>query len=366
MQALIIGGTGPTGPHLVRGMLQRGYRVTILHTGNHERPEIPDEVEHIHTDPYSEQKLRAALEGRSFDACIATYGRLRRIAAILAGRVGHFVSIGGAPASRGYMNPALPSPQGLQVPVRESDPLVSDPSEDEKGWRIVRTEEAVFEHHPNATHYRYPYVYGPHQPMPRDWCIVRRIRDERPHIVLPDGGLTINHQGYVENVAHAVLLAFDNPKAAAGQIYHCADEHALTLRQVVEIAARELGRRIDIVSMPWDLATPARPLIGQPLTTHRIFALDKLRTELDYRDVVPAADACARTVRWLVSNPPQPGGHEETILQDPFDYAAEDQLVEAWHKTLANMPEVEFASEPGYTMAYSGPGGRPRTTSDFE
>lgn len=366
MRALIIGGTGPTGPHLVNGMRDRGYRVTMLHTGNHERPEIPDDVEHIHTDPYSVDKLRDALEGRTFDACIATYGRLRRIAELLAGRVAHFVSIGGAPAYRGYMNPALPWPPGLQVPVREGDPLVGAPADDEKGWRILRTEEAVFEHHPDATHFRYPYVYGPRQPMPRDWCIVRRILDRRPFIVLPEDGLTINHQGYVENVAHAVLLGFDNPKTAAGQIYHCADENALTLRQVVEISSRELGQDIEIVSMPWRFAKPARPLIGQPLTTHRIFALGKLQSELGYRDLVPAPEACARTARWLADNPPEPGGREEMVLTDPFDYAAEDRLVEAWRKALANMPDVEFADEPGLTMAYSGPGGRPRSNSNFE
>lgn len=366
MRALIIGGTGPTGPHLVNGMRERGYQVAMLHTGNHERPEIPDDVEHIHTDPYSVEKLRDALAGRTFDACIATYGRLRRIAELLSGRVGHFVSIGGGPAYRGYMNPALHSPRGLQVPVREDDELVAEPIEDEKGWRIVRTEQAVFEHHPNATHFRYPYVYGPRQPLPRDWCIVRRVRDRRPFIVLPEDGLTILHQGYVENVAHAVLLAFENSEKAAGQIYHCADEHALTLRQVVEITAHELDHEIEIISMPWHLAKPARPLIGQPLTTHRIFALEKLRRDLGYRDIVPAREACARTARWLVENPPEPGGAEETILEDPFDYEAEDRLVEAWRKALAGIPDIEFSSEPGYTMAYSGPGGRARSTSDFE
>ncbi|MBW2268530.1 MAG: hypothetical protein JRH16_08125 [Deltaproteobacteria bacterium] len=366
MRALIIGGTGPTGHFMVNGMRERGYRVTILHTGRHERAEIPDDVEHIHTDPYSEDKLTTALAGRNFDACIATYGRLRRIAQLLAGRIGHFVSIGGAPAYRGFMNPELLSPPGLQVPVYEEAPLVAETAEDEKGWRIVRTEEAVFEHHPGATHYRYPYVYGPYQLLPREWCIVRRIRDGRPHIVLPEDGLTLHHQGYAENLAHAVLLAFDHPEAAAGQLYHCADEDVPTLRQVVEIAAHALDRHIEIVSMPWHLATPARPLIGQRLTTHRVFDLGKLRRELGYHDVVPAREAYARTARWLFENPPEAGGQEELVLQDPFDYAAEDQLVEAWRKTLAGMPEVHFATEPGYTLAYSGPGGRPRSSGEFE
>ena len=366
MRALIVGGTGPTGPFMVNGLRARGYRVTILHSGAHERPEIPDDVEHVHTDPYDEAKLAAALGGRTFDACIATYGRLRAIAKLLEGRVGRFVSIGGAPAYRGFMNPELLDPPGFPVPTAEDAPLVSEPAEDEKGFRIVRTEQAVFAHHPTATHFRYPYVYGPYQSMPRDWLVVRRIRDGRPHIVLPDGGLTLHHQGFTENLAHAVLLAFDALDAAAGQIYNCADEEALTLRQVTEIMARALGRRIEIVSMPWELATPARPLVGQPLTTHRVYDLTKLKRDLGYRDVVPAREAYAITARWLDANPPEPGGMAETVLQDPFDYAAEDRLVEAWRKTLAAMPEIEFATEPGYTMAYSGPGGRPRSKPEFE
>ena len=52
MRALVIGGTGPTGHHIVNGLIRRGYRVEILHRGNHEVPEIPPEVLHHHMDPY--------------------------------------------------------------------------------------------------------------------------------------------------------------------------------------------------------------------------------------------------------------------------------------------------------------------------
>ena len=50
--ALVVGGTGPTGPHVVGGLLDRGFVVTVLHTGRHERDEIPAVVEHVHTDPF--------------------------------------------------------------------------------------------------------------------------------------------------------------------------------------------------------------------------------------------------------------------------------------------------------------------------
>jgi nucleoside-diphosphate-sugar epimerase len=95
--ALVIGGTGPTGPFVVQGLVDRGFDTAILHSGKHEPPEIPPEVEHIHTDAYDPDKVRAALEGRNFDVCIATYGRLRRNAELLVGRVGQFISVGGFP-----------------------------------------------------------------------------------------------------------------------------------------------------------------------------------------------------------------------------------------------------------------------------
>jgi len=366
VRALVIGGTGPTGHFIVHGLRERGYRVAILHRGRHELPEIPDDVEHIHTDPFSEEALREVFAARSFDVCVATYGRLRATAAVTAGRVGRFVSVGGAPAYRGYMNPGLSEPAGLPVPLPEHAPLVERPEEDEKGYRIARTEQAVFEHHPAATHFRYPYVYGPYQLMPREWCIVRRIRDGRRRIVVPDGGLTLHHYGYAGNVAHAVLLAVDRPEASAGQVYHCADEEVLTLRQVVEIVAAALDERLEIVSIPWELAAPARPLVMHPLTTHRIFDLTKLKRDLGYRDVLPAREALAKTARWLMANPLEPGGIEEQVLTDPFDYPAEDRLLEAWAKALADFPEIRFDPEPGYTLSYSGPGGRPPGSTQFE
>lgn len=358
MNALVIGGTGPTGHFIVNGLHRRGFDVSILHTGNHELAENPEDIEHIHTDPYSIDALTTALEGRTFDVCIAAYGRLRATAELLAGRVGKFVSIGGVPAYRGYMYPSIDAPAGLPVPTREDAALVGEPELDEKGYRIVRTEESLFRAQPDAAHFRYPYVYGPYQLVPREWCIVRRIRDDRDVIILPDDGLTLQSFGYAKNLAHAVLLAVDHPERSAGQIYNCADEETLTLRQVVEITAAALAHPLEIVSMPWAVAVPARPLIMQPLPTHRVLDISKAREQLGYRDVVPAREAIARTARWLNEHPPKPGALEETCLQDPFDYAAEDRLIASWRTALSAVPNVEFSEPPGYGLAYSGPGGR--------
>jgi nucleoside-diphosphate-sugar epimerase len=360
MNALVIGGTGPTGHYIVNGLLDRGYTVAMLHTGRHELDEIPSTVEHLHTDPFSEEALRGTLGTRTFDLTIAAYGRLRRIAEIMARRTGRFISIGGAPAYRGYMNPGVLRPRGLPVPTAEDAPIVPVEDEDAKGWRIAQTEQAVFANHPEATHFRYPFLYGPYQIAPREWCIVRRILDGRRTIVIPEDGLTLNHAGYVENAAHALLLAVDQPAAAAGQIYNCGDRAMLTLRQIVEIIADALGHTLEIVSMPWEFATPARPLIAQPWTTHRVLDLAKLRAQLGYDDVVAPAAGMALTARWLKAHPLEPGGSDEKIIQDPFDYSAEDELIAAWQGLRSRMPQIAFAREPGYTATYSGPGGKPR------
>jgi nucleoside-diphosphate-sugar epimerase len=105
MTALVIGGTGPTGPFVVNGLIERGHAVVICHTGAHEIDEIPSSVEHIHTDPFDSEALSGALGNRTFDLVVGMYGRLRSIAEIMAGRAGRLITVGGMPALRGYMDP---------------------------------------------------------------------------------------------------------------------------------------------------------------------------------------------------------------------------------------------------------------------
>ena len=72
MKALVVGGTGPTGPYIVNGLLDRGYEVAIFHRGTHEIPEIPPQVEHIHGDPHFLETIEESLGGRTFDLAIVT------------------------------------------------------------------------------------------------------------------------------------------------------------------------------------------------------------------------------------------------------------------------------------------------------
>jgi len=97
MNAIVIGGTGPTGPFIVEGLLKRGYQVTIMHRGAHE-VEFSAPVEHLHGDPHFIETLQDTLGPRTFDVAICTYGRLRLVAQVMKGRTRRFIGIGGAGA----------------------------------------------------------------------------------------------------------------------------------------------------------------------------------------------------------------------------------------------------------------------------
>jgi nucleoside-diphosphate-sugar epimerase len=355
VKALVVGGTGPTGPYLVAGLLARGYDVAILHRGEHEVPEIPPQVEHLHTDPWSGEALEACLTERRFDVTLATYGRLREVARVLRGRTERFVAIGGVPVYRGWMRPEDCWPEGLPVPTAEDAPKVADASELRKGFQILRSEGEVFRHHPGASVFRYPHVYGPRQLVPREWCIVRRILDGRRQLVLGDGGLTLHSFGYAENLAHAVLLAVDQPDAAAGQVYNCGDQQVWTLRQVATVVARILEQPLEIVSVPGEFAFPGQPMLAHVSTSHRVMDLAKIQRELGYRDLVPTEEGLRRTVEWLLCNRPEPGGLTEKILGDSFDYEAEDQILAAQRDYEARLRAVTYRERPGPGLSYVPP-----------
>ncbi len=350
--ALVIGGTGPTGPGVVNGLIERGYETTILHTGRHEVDTIPPTVEHIHTNPFRIDEVDAALDGRTFDVVYAMYGRLRDLAPFFVGRTGRFVAVGGVPAYRGFARPELNRPKGLLVPVRETAERAVD-DENDKVAKIVATEDVVFAHHPDATLFRYPLIYGPGQINPREWLVVRRIIDGRRRIIVADGGLTLRTAAYGPNASHALTLAVDHPDAAAGKAYNIGDEHVLTAAQTIEVVADALGAEVELVSLPAELATPARPFLGAETTLHQFTGVDAMMDDLGYRDVVPATDALAATARHLRDHPIERGSTTEMRLQDPFDYEAEDAIIDAYRSSTDQVRGLAGSYDPDFRDRYA-------------
>lgn len=353
--------------------------MTILHTGRHEVDDLPPPavVPHIHADPFDRASFRSAVEGRTVDVVFAMYGRLRMLVDELVGITGRLFSVGGVPVYPGFSDDEIRYPSGMRLGAREVDAfapvgsaagltleeLAGRGGRSDKVAKIIQSEALVFERHPHATHFRYPYIYGPNQVVPREWSIVKRALDRRPSLILADGGRSVDTAAFVENVAHAVLLALDHIDRSAGRVYNVSDDELYSRRQVAQVVADELGHEFELINLPAEVARPAWPTLQHHSTQHRVVDSTRLRSELGYTDRVPPLEALRRTVRWQAEHLPAEHERLKRTLQDPFDYAAEDRLAELYRAFVGDCSAVPFTREPGYTAAYYGPldnpGGRP-------
>lgn len=343
--ALVIGGTGPTGFPIIRGLEERGYRVCMLHSGKHELPELPEtRLEHLHASPHFADSLRDAVAGREFDLVIATYGRLRILPEVFGGRVPRMITVGGTVYETPLSRPASEdSPRDLNHKIYE---------------KIVETEATLMEAHEagafSLTHLRYPNLYGPRQLAPREWSVIRRLRDGRRRIPVLDGGLTLESRAFVRNAAHAVLLCVDHPDAAGGQFYSVVDEHTPSDADRIGAMAAAMGiDGVELVSFPPSLGRPAWYWgIGRslrwghdgtpPPTAHLLISMDKMKEQVGYHDLVGFEDATKETVDWYLANPPADGGEEEKQLSDRFDYDAEDEFLAAHDAFARRCAGIDF------------------------
>jgi len=375
MKALVVGGTGATGPLIIDGLLRRGYEVTMLHRGVHET-DIPPEVEHIHADPHWLESLTEALEGRTFDLALAIYGRLRVTAEGMKGRTPRLISVGGAVAIyKGWMRITERHPQQWfevsPVPIKEDHPLATAPGVDHFNERAREAERVVVQAHKegyyNATHFRYPTVYGPRNVSPQEWSIIRRIRDGRKQLIVPGGGTTLVSRGFADNVAHGVLLAVDNPKASAGQIYNIADESlTLTNREWIRLVAQVMNHEFEFIEIPFDMLPPVFADAPPPtlFPYHQVMDLTKIKQHLAYQDVVPVEKGIELTVRWYSENPIPPGAEIEQLLGDPFNYEAEDRLI-ATYRTAGEKLRQRLRQVPVSDVRFEHPYPHPKKRGDL-
>lgn len=355
--ALVVGGTGPTGPDVVGGLVERGYETTIFHGGRHEI-DLPADVRHIHGDAHFPETIKEALGDREFDVVVAQYGRLRWLAAHFSDRTEHMVAIGGA------MSPlAAPSDEcwgvlGRPALVRDDERhLRTEIADDKLGYRIAETARGFLELGRKgafkATYIAYPTLYGPRQPGSPEWAIVRRLRDGRRRFVLPDGGRRLESRAFVRNVGHAPLLALGQPDVADGKSYVVTDRNVYTVRQRVEMIANHMGVDVEIVSLPYDLATPAHALYRRG-PEHRVSLGEGIRVELGYEDRFDAAEALGQTVDWLLAADADEIAEIESQLGDRFDYAHEDTLADWWQRVAAEAPRPD-GEEFQYSHIYRHP-----------
>ena len=349
--ALIIGGTGPSGPAVAAGLQDRGYTVSILHSGQHE-VDFGRPVEHIHGDVHFEETLEQSLSGRHFDTVVAAYGRLRISAKVLIGKTERVIGVTGFtgyPSAEQDIWGAFGRP-----PMLGDDGPWNDGTDIDKFSRAVHNGELALLNSAEAGYYsativRPPIVYGPMAPSPQDWSIVRRIRDGRRQFIIPDGGLKIEGRLAASNLARAILGVIDNPESANGKRYNVRDKELYTMRQRIAYVGKIMGADLELISIPFAYARPSHPL-WRYVPGHNIPDDTKFREEIACSDPESTAEAAiAETVQWLMSDKHQ-SDETEYQLGDPFDYAGEDRIISAMRDSANNLAgcgyELPVAAHP--------------------
>ena len=332
MQILIIGGTGITGTHVLRRLVEDGHNVAVFHRGQ-TQTELPRAVQHIYGErkdlatfvadfekfvpdvvldmiPYVEQDaltLMNTFRGMakrvvaisSMDA-YAAYGRFRR-------------SEDGEPEQTPFAEDA--PLRGNLYPYREyaqsSDDLVYN-YDKILIERIVMNDSKL-----PGTILRLPKVYGFGDNQHRTFEYVKRMNDGRSAILLEERKARWRWtRGYMENVAAAIVLAVTNEQAA-NRIYNVGEADALTEAEWVRDIGRAAGWNGEVVAVPGDILP--KHLAEDYDYRHNLAAdTSRICKELGYAESISREEALRQTVAWERNHPPK------NIDAEKFNYSAED------------------------------------------
>jgi nucleoside-diphosphate-sugar epimerase len=344
MRVLILGGTGFSGPHVVRRLCALGHDVAVFHRGQHE-PELPPEVVHIHDPAISVGERRFTHHREEFerfapDLVLDTLAMNEADARAAVDSFHHLVSRMVVLSSQdvyrtyGRLHGTEPGPP-VPVPVAEdgllrerlyphrTEPLraADDPQRGLDFYDKIVVERLFMEQPEfKGTVLRLPAVYGPDDAQHRLFPALKRMDDGRPAIIIPESLAQWRWtRGYVENIAEAIVLAVMDERAA-GQIYNAGEPDALTHVEWLQAIARASGWRGRVVAVPED-ALPEKRRSQVDHAQDFVADTSRIRRELGYREVVPREEALRRTVAWERAHSP------EVIDSEAFDYAVDDAIL---------------------------------------
>lgn len=324
MNALVTGGTGFTGSHLVRRLLAEGWDAIVLdHKPGMFAEELETEGADVRigsvTDP---EALRSASEGqdvifhlaaafRDMTAPRDTYWNVNVEGTrnVLEAAVEHQVS-----------KVVYCSTQGVHGHVDNPPGDETTPVEPEDYYQETKYEgelvcQEYIEDGLDVTIIRPTAIYGPGDPG--RFLMLFKMAKTGNFLMFGDGKTTY-HPVYIENLVDLFLLAARHPRSS-GETYIGADRNYYTLNDLV----REVGRAIDvdvrIRHLPfwpmWAVSAAVeavcKPLgISPPLFRRRAdwfrqvraFRIDKAVEELGYEPRVDLPEGLRRTAQWYKEN----------------------------------------------------------------
>ncbi len=309
MHALVTGGAGFIGSHLVDALVRRKHRVRVLDnltTGTLRNLELSrNKIEFIRGDIRDTRTLRRAIRGtdvifhqaalRSVPKSVERpleFHEVNITATVQLLCLAHEVGV------RRVVYASSSSVYGdSQLPQRES--MVAHP---QSPYAVSKLAGEIYcsmftqLYGLKTVSLRYFNVFGPRQSLENKYAvvvpkfIVCLLKGEHPPI--HGDGLQTRDFTYIDNVIHANLLAAASPKAS-GQVFNIACGHQHSVRNLAEI----LGRQIGVPVNP--RFTPSRP--GD--VKHTRADIRKAQRLFGYKVQVQLEEGLIRTTDWFKQHP---------------------------------------------------------------
>ncbi len=293
---LVIGGTLFIGRELVRRLLARGDRVTILHRG---RSPLPPGIDAIVCDRNDTAAVRRALTSRSFDVVYdnvydwergTTAEQVLAAAETLGAGLGRYI----------FLSSVAAYPEGLDH--SEDDPLAVE-SVIPYARNKARTEATLLASGLPVVTLRPPFVYGPENPFYREAFFWDRLARRRP-ILIPEDGSRLMQFVYVRDLVWAMLRAGD-ADLPAGRSYNVADPAPVSQLEAVEAFARAAACEVEPVFAPRArLAAAGGGVFAPPFYFGQYYDLppitlriDRARRDLGF-DPTPFDAGLLQTYQW--------------------------------------------------------------------
>ncbi len=320
MRALVTGGNRYIGLHLLQELVARGHDVTVV---NSHEADIPAEVRRIHCDRRIPGALAESLGPHRddfdivYDNTAYDVADLEPMVELFRGRIQHFVfTSSSAVYRRSFVQPMLES-------FRTHDAGDPDPRK-AYGVGKVRCEQYLMGQFASsalpATLLRVAHTLGPMSPaVSRDPIFFARLEVGRP-ILIPGEGFSFVHLIHVADVA-ALMASIAGNEHAPGEIYNVAGREVTSIRGAVEMMARAVGVRADVVNVPLDIArAQPTPLVhwGEGLVGGMIFSIDKALDHLDWSPRYGLEDGYRHSYEWFAA-----GGRNRY----EFDFSADDAVL---------------------------------------
>jgi nucleoside-diphosphate-sugar epimerase len=167
---------------------------------------------------------------------------------------------------------------------------------------------------------RLPMVFGPGDRLHRIFPILKRIADGRRHFLFAsDAAAWRGSRGYVQNVAHAIVLAATSDQAA-GRVYNIAEPTTFTELEWARLVAKAAEWPGNFVTLPPE-KIPAHLRTPGNLAQHWVASSQRIREELGYEELISLDEGLRRTIAWERQNPPS------QVDSRQFDYDAEDKAL---------------------------------------